>query len=301
MTGTTTGQFPLAYPNDSDDVDQYSTVTLPLQFQAIDDKFHSSTGHDHNGSGKGKPITALGSGLTITTATLSGITTMSSGDFRQAKGVDVSSAGAMTLGNDGNTFVITGATTINTIAVKPAGTVVRLKFAGALTLTHSAAGTSNGVTLRGAANMTTVANQVLELVSDGTGWYEVGASSLVTLVPLTNSLGADVNLNNASNFFDGPTVAQGTTGTWMASGAVSVGGPTSSNLDVKLWDGTTVIASARSWFNAAANMTVSLSGPLTTPAGNIRISVRSSATDAVMRFNTSGQGKDSTVTVERKA
>jgi hypothetical protein len=39
--------------------------------------------------------------------------------------------------------------------------------------------------------------------------------------PVTNSLGADVLLNNTANYFTGPSVAQGTSGTWFASGNVT--------------------------------------------------------------------------------
>lgn len=52
-------------------------------------------------------------------------------------GADVASAGALTLG-DGNIFNITGTTTITSIGTKGAGTVVILRFAGALTFTHHA-------------------------------------------------------------------------------------------------------------------------------------------------------------------
>src|SRR5512146_502647 len=39
---------------------------------------------------------------------------------------------------------------------------------------------------------------------------------------VTNSLSGNVALNNISNFFDGPSVAQGTGGTWFASGTVTL-------------------------------------------------------------------------------
>lgn len=130
--------------------------------------------------------------------------------------------------------------------------------------------------------------------SPGT-WVQIGAASATLLTTATNILGGDVACNNASNFFDGPSMAQGTSGTWWCSGTVSVGGASSSNIDVKLWDGTTIIASARAWFNAASTMAFSLTGFLASPAANIRMSVRSSATNASITFNTSGQSKDCSV------
>jgi hypothetical protein len=118
---------------------------------------------------------------------------------------------------------------------------------------------------------------------------------------LTASLGADVNLNNTGTYFDGPSVAQGTSGTWFASGTVTLidtaAGPDA--YDVKLWDGTTVIASARAVASAAnIAVTVGLSGYLASPAGNIRISVKDvSNTTGVIKFNLTGNSKDSTVSV----
>lgn len=82
------------------------------------------------------------------------------------KGADVASASSMTLGNDGNFFDITGVTNITSITAKPAGTVVWLQFDGVLTVT-------DGSNLKLNGNLTTAAETVLQLVSDGTNWYEV--------------------------------------------------------------------------------------------------------------------------------
>ena len=118
---------------------------------------------------------------------------------------------------------------------------------------------------------------------------------------LTNSLGGDVALDNTSNFFTGPTVAQGTSGTWWATGSVmltdTAGG---ANFVIKLWDGTTVIDSATMNTASAIVQRVTLAGKLTTPAGNIRISVKdTTATTGKIIFNGSGESKDSTLTVFR--
>jgi len=123
-------------------------------------------------------------------------------------------------------------------------------------------------------------------------------TSITAPTPITNALGSDVALNNISNYFTGPTVAQGSTGTWFASGTVTVidtGG--ASTFYVKLWDGTTVIASCVvTTAGSASNASVTLAGYLATPAGNIRISVRDTiGTNGFIRFNTSGESKDSTL------
>lgn len=119
---------------------------------------------------------------------------------------------------------------------------------------------------------------------------------------LTNSLGADVNLNVAANFFDGPSVAQGSVGTWWAAGTVSVSGVNADQVWVKLWDGTTVIASCVTGVTGSTQIAVSLSGFLASPAANIRMSVRNiSGTTGKILFNTTGNSKDSTVSAYRIA
>lgn len=119
---------------------------------------------------------------------------------------------------------------------------------------------------------------------------------------LTNSLSADVYLNNTALYFDGPTVSQGTTGTWFASGAVSITASQGHEMYVKLWDGTTVISSARAAFNAANHATsVSLSGYITNPAGDIRISVRDASGFGYILWNNTGNEKDSTISAFRIA
>jgi hypothetical protein len=124
----------------------------------------------------------------------------------------------------------------------------------------------------------------------------------VGLTTLSNSLGADVALNNISNYFTGPTVAQGSTGTWFASGGVTLqdtGGVAA--FYCKLWDGTTVVDS-RGWDSSAANFygNMSLQGVFTSPTGNITISCRdASFTTGKIIFNRTGNSKDSSLTVVR--
>lgn len=60
MTGTTTGQTALPTATDSDDNDNYLTVSLVAALQALANLFESGTGHAHDGSGKGKPVTTAG-------------------------------------------------------------------------------------------------------------------------------------------------------------------------------------------------------------------------------------------------
>jgi hypothetical protein len=136
------------------------------------------------------------------------------------------------------------------------------------------------------------------VVSSGT---LTGTSSMLS--PITNSLTGNVALNNTANYFTGPTVAQGSTGTWFASGSVVVlDSAAGAIFDVKLWDGTTVIAEARVTTTAAnQEQPASVSGFITSPASNIRISVRDVvSTNGQIRFNSNSDGsKTSTVTAIR--
>ena len=122
----------------------------------------------------------------------------------------------------------------------------------------------------------------------------------------TNSLSADVTCNNTGSYFTGPTVGQGTSGTWFASGHVTLSDSaattgTPSTINLKLWDGSTVIDSARvSLYVADYALSFSLSGFLASPAGNLRISANAdNSTTVKMRFNASSNSKDSTITAFR--
>jgi len=134
------------------------------------------------------------------------------------------------------------------------------------------------------------------LISGGTGAPTWGALS-----PITNSLAADVALNNAANYFTGPTVAQGTTGAWFAAGSITVSDPSAAGaIEAKLWDGTTVIASGHISYVIAQYSVIALSGYITSPVDNLRISAKcSSSTTAKIYFNASGNSKDSTITAIR--
>lgn len=129
----------------------------------------------------------------------------------------------------------------------------------------------------------------------------VNAAHTVT----TNSLGADVTLANTSTYYDGPSCAQGTTGTFLATGTVTVKdlGAANAVFYCKLWDGTTVIDSAVVTASVSnSGVPCTLSGVLASPAANIKISVRdTSNTNGRIVFNDSGNSKDSTLTVVRIA
>ena len=106
--------------------------------------------------------------------------------IKEAKGADVASAAALALGTDGNYVDVTGTTTITSISTKTAGTVVDLRFSGALTVTHNA----TSLIMPNAVNLTTVAGDVLRFRSLGSGnWRCVGW--MLTTAPLGRK-GADI-------------------------------------------------------------------------------------------------------------
>lgn len=147
--------------------------------------------------------------------------------------------------------------------------------------------------------------QLVDLTSGVTGILPRanGGTGFGAVSPLTASLGADVPMNSTATYFTGPTVAQGTTGTWYASGTVVVDYQNGNSVvDAKLWDGTTVIASVQQQGSAEVptRMNISLSGLITSPVGNICISVRNEtvATGSIL-YNASGNGKDSTISAFR--
>jgi hypothetical protein len=116
------------------------------------------------------------------------------------------------------------------------------------------------------------------------------------------SLGSDVVMNNIANYFTGPTVAQGTTGTWLAMGSVSVVDTSgSAEIYCKLWDGTNVISSGRTTAPGTTSYSVvALSGYISNPVGDIRISCRdSTSTSGVIAFSGSSNSKDATLTAVR--
>lgn len=219
------------------------------------------------------------------------------------------------LGTYSNYFSDVGAANAYAITVSSPQTVsqaagLRVQFiaahanTGASTLQINALAAKNILNLNGTALTAgqIPANAIIDVVYDGTqylmlGWFAGTA--------ISNTLGGDVNLNNTGTYFDGPSVAQGTVGTWLAIGKVALTDTAgAAQFHLKLWDGATVITSAELNLGTAANSvtTIPLSGILTSPAGNIKISaIDVTSTSGKILFNSSGNSKDSSLTVVRIA
>lgn len=124
----------------------------------------------------------------------------------------------------------------------------------------------------------------------------------VALSSMANSLTGNVALNNTGLYFTGPTVAQGSTGTWFASGSVTLVDTVGvAGFNCVISDGSSNVASGRGVsIGANSPIVIALSGVITSPAGNLRISCQdTSTTSGSILFNSTGLSKDSTLTVVR--
>ena len=107
--------------------------------------------------------------------------------FKTIKGTDIASATNITIGTSGNTFDVTGTTTIEHFdnANWAVGSVVSLHFDGAVTLTNNAGGLSGAqanILLSGDANFTTATGDILTfLLHDSTNWQEVSRNSVASI------------------------------------------------------------------------------------------------------------------------
>ncbi len=202
------------------------------------------------------------------------------------------------------TVLTGGAVTFTALAAAP--------YAGAVAWVRSNAAHifTNGATfsVQGGATITLASGDWVRIRATTTSTFDVTvfkvSGTATSMAPITNSLSGDVALSNTGQYFTGPTIAQGTAGTWFASGTITLEDTAgAADFNVKLWDGTTVIASGRARATASnTEVTVSLSGFLAAPAGNIRISAQdATSTSGQIRFNQSANSKDSTVSAIRIA
>lgn len=147
-----------------------------------------------------------------------------------SKGTDVASANALTPTFDGNYFLVTGTTTISTIADSSyVGTVINLEFAGSLTINHS----SSLILPNNGNNITTADGDVGTFIQTGTGpvvwtcvhYQKADGTSLVgndVADDTSPSLGGAldtasniVHLSKGSDIASGTTLTLGTDGNYF--------------------------------------------------------------------------------------
>jgi len=125
----------------------------------------------------------------------------------------------------------------------------------------------------------------------------------VSLTNTTNTLAGNVAISSAGTLADGPTITQGTSGVWFASGGMVVSSTAAigTNFYARLWDGTTFLDSANLVTGGAnQRITFSLSGLITNPSSNIKMSVLNpDGNPGTIEFNRTGSSKDSTLTAFR--
>lgn len=224
-----------------------------------------------------------------------------------AHGADVVCAATIDLtSTTGDLIDVTGSTGPVTAITLPEGESRLVRFTGTPTLTNGAS-----LVLPGAANITVAAGDFALFRGYASGvvrcaFYQRAAVAPAGFTPsaLTATLSGDVALNNTGTFFDGPSVAQGTTGTWFVSGTITLEDTAgAAQFYCKLYDGTTTIASGVVTAGAANQpAAICLSGFIASPAGNLRIAAKDiSSTSGQIRFNESGLSKDATITAFRIA
>lgn len=241
----------------------------------------------HNGANN--DITSL-SGLTTPIAPSQG------GTAEYAGGVSTGSANAQVISTLPNNFVALPGNRVTWIA--------GFTNSGAMTLNVDGQGAFNLMLRTSTGALALQGGEVVAGLAFSAEFDGVQFELLdpITLTSLSNALAVDVSLNNAALYFDGPSVTQGTAGIWFASASVTVLDTAGlSTFDAKLWDGTTVAASTQGVSTGANSvLQMSLSGIISAPAGNIRISVRDQgAATGVMKANVSAAGKDSVISAVR--
>jgi len=195
-----------------------------------------------------------GPGAGTVTAYLFGVTYQPIG----FKGPDIASASNLSFDRSAFYHHVTGTTTIDTIDNAGVGRLLLLEFDGVCQLTHS-----SNLILSGASNTQSSAGQVFLFVNEGSGvWREVsrsGSTGVILKTTTTNSVGAST-ASEQTLWTD--TVPAGTLSTdrlleIIAQVSLAVDG--SSTLTIKLYYGTTVVATLVS---ATAGGLVSGSGIL---------------------------------------
>jgi len=208
--------------------------------------------------------------------------------------------------NGGCTFYYNGAVNMKIVSYSATGGLIQtidpcypVGGAGTLpgnnTITSAMLAQQNGYTFLG--NPTNSLANVIAMTAT-----QVLTTLGTPIAPIANAISANIGLTSTGTYFDGPSVAQGSSGTWLALGTLTMNDTAGgARFNVKLWDGTTVIASTSVLEPNSGNIvTASLHGFITNPAGNLRLSAEDiSSSSGLMLYNESGLVKDCNITAIR--
>jgi hypothetical protein len=183
-------EFRIEFNNLVTDVDGLEEVTVESATTTVQGivelatNAEATTGTDTTRAVTPAGLTAAGPGLTElvndTSPQLGGDLDCNGSQIQWSKGADVASATALAVLTDGNYFDVTGTTTITSINTTGGpGTLIKLHFDGAVTLTHH----STDLILAGAANFTTEAGDEVEFVEYAAGDYRMTGWSLAGTAP----------------------------------------------------------------------------------------------------------------------
>lgn len=175
--------------------------------------------------------------------------------FQTTQGADVTAANDLSLGADGNNFLIVGNTQINTIATSGwvTGLPVTLMFSGSPLIKHnqSAGAGFAPIVLSGRSDYKVRPYSVMTFIYDGTYWLEVSRSNNpvtigVNTTPVTSSgtgasdlMSIDIPQGTAANVGDKFVITGGGTvnPTGGAELIVTIGGTTAFHTGPANWDG----------------------------------------------------------------
>lgn len=241
----------------------------------------------------GRATTDTLTNKTLTSPTINSATMTAPALGTPASGVmtNVTGTAASLTAGTANAVAVTGVTGMGTGVATFLATPSSANLAGALT---DETGTGAAVF----ASSPTLVTPALGTPASGVLTNCTG----VTLSKITAALGSNTATGTQNTFTDGPSVAQGTTGTWFVSGYVTcVDSAGVAGFSVKIYDGTTTVASGFSYTQGAgARVTIHLSGFITSPAANLRIGAKNvSSGTGSMVFNDSGFSHDTQITAIR--
>jgi hypothetical protein len=105
------------------------------------------------------------------------------------------------------------------------------------------------------------------------------------LTSVVGSLGADVSMVNANQYYDGPSVVL-TSGTWVLIAVAHIAGDANAGVaTIRLWDGVTSVASAEGGVEASINLTgFSCIARVTVPAAGATYTLSARATQTLKTF-----------------